>query len=101
MDLFARTWESLDFGVVLERLSAECRTEMGRVRALQPDFKTSLEEVRRVRIRLCVVVGRRGSVRPSREVLSTQPVAVRCSAEFLFLGPPFLFLGPSRSCRRP
>lgn len=47
VDLFARTWESLDFGVVLERLSAECRTEMGRVRALVPDFKTTLEEVRR------------------------------------------------------
>lgn len=46
VDLFARTWESLDFGVVLERLSGECRTEMGRVRALVPDFKTTLEEVR-------------------------------------------------------
>lgn len=46
MDLFARTWESLDFGVVLERLSRECRTEMGRSRALIPDFKTTLEEVR-------------------------------------------------------
>lgn len=45
VDLFARTWESLDFGVVLERLAGECRTEMGRVRALVPDFKTTLEEV--------------------------------------------------------
>eukprot|EP00904_Undaria_pinnatifida_P011374 jgi/Undpi1/7367/HiC_scaffold_22.g09840.m1 len=45
VDLFARTWESLDFGVVLERLSEECRTEMGRTRALVPDFKTTLEEV--------------------------------------------------------
>jgi len=48
VDLFARTWESLDFGVVLERLSGECRTEMGRVRALVPDFKTTLEDVRAV-----------------------------------------------------
>ena len=47
VDLFARTWESLDFGVVLERLSEECRTEMGRTRALVPDFKTTLEEVRK------------------------------------------------------
>lgn len=47
VDLFARTWESLDFGVVLERLSEECRTEMGRTRALVPDFKTTLDEVRR------------------------------------------------------
>lgn len=46
VDLFARTWESLDFGVVLDRLSLECRTEMGRRRALVPDFKTELVEVR-------------------------------------------------------
>lgn len=46
VDLFARTWESLDFGVVLDRLSRECRTGMGRSRALVPDFKTTLEEVR-------------------------------------------------------
>lgn len=45
VDLFARTWESLDFGVVLDRLSRECRTEMGQRRALVPDFKTNLEEV--------------------------------------------------------
>ena len=45
VDLFARTWESLDFGVVLKRLSRECRTEMGQRRALVPDFKTDLEEV--------------------------------------------------------
>lgn len=45
VDLFARTWESLDFGVVLQRLSEECRTEMGRRKALVPDFKTTLEEV--------------------------------------------------------
>lgn len=33
--------------MVLERLSEECRTEMGRTRALVPDFKTTLEEVRK------------------------------------------------------
>lgn len=33
--------------MVLESLSGECRTEMGRTRALVPDFKTTLEEVRR------------------------------------------------------
>lgn len=52
VDLFARTWESLDFGVVLERLSGECRTEMGRAKALVPDFKATLEEVRRLFVRL-------------------------------------------------
>lgn len=46
VDLFERTWESLDFGVVLDSLSKECRTAMGRERALVPDFKTTLDEVR-------------------------------------------------------
>lgn len=46
VDLFARTWESLDFGVVLDRLAGECRTSVGRARALVPDFKDTLEEVR-------------------------------------------------------
>lgn len=72
MDLFARTWESLDFGVVLERLSAECRTEMGRVRALMPDFKTTLEEVRVTRTGC---TGALESVGPSgaKKVVPTTP----------------------------
>ncbi|CAM9632416.1 unnamed protein product [Discosporangium mesarthrocarpum] len=45
VNLFARTWESLDFGVVLKRLAKECRTEMGSKKALVPDFKETLEDV--------------------------------------------------------
>lgn len=74
MDLFSRTWESLDFGVVLERLSGECRTEMGRVRALVPDFKTTLEEVRRVPNGCVGGMGR--FARPVRLVCWMRPEAV-------------------------
>eukprot|EP00611_Tribonema_gayanum_P020564 TRINITY_DN3769_c0_g1_i1.p1 TRINITY_DN3769_c0_g1~~TRINITY_DN3769_c0_g1_i1.p1 ORF type:complete len:957 (-),score=319.07 TRINITY_DN3769_c0_g1_i1:1132-4002(-) len=45
VDLFARTWESLDFGVVLEHLSKECWTAMGRKAALKADFKADVESV--------------------------------------------------------
>jgi hypothetical protein len=45
VDLFARTWESLDFGVVLEALSNECRTAMGCKLSLVPNFRTEVAAV--------------------------------------------------------
>lgn len=81
MDLFARTWESLDFGVVLERLSAECRTEMGRVRALVPDFKTTLEEVRKEVTDLVACMSWGGLDRWS-ESGPFEPEAIRCGCVF-------------------
>eukprot|EP00752_Nemacystus_decipiens_P002592 g2425.t1 len=72
VDLFARTWESLDFGVVLERLSAECRTEMGRVRALVPDFKTTLEEVHELYERVSEVLLLAGDAVPLRSGMSVE-----------------------------
>jgi hypothetical protein len=45
VDLFARTWESLDFGVVLGALSNECRTAMGCKLALVPNFRTEVAAV--------------------------------------------------------
>lgn len=46
VDLFARTWESLDFGVVLQSLQGQCKTGMGMKLAVIPDFKQDVEDVR-------------------------------------------------------
>jgi DNA mismatch repair protein MutS2 len=46
VDLFARTWHSLDLGAVLEALSEECSTSKGREMCLQPDFRCSVEDVK-------------------------------------------------------
>ncbi|CAM9308465.1 unnamed protein product, partial [Ectocarpus sp. 12 AP-2014] len=72
VDLFARTWESLDFGVVLERLSRECRTEMGRSRALIPDFKTTLEEVHELYERVNEVLLLAGDAVPLRAGMAVE-----------------------------
>jgi len=47
VDLEGRTWQSLDFQVVMDGLAKACQTEIGRQLAVDPRFAESLEEVHR------------------------------------------------------